>query len=68
MHVYTDDPAANPSAQGTLCTHYDGQMGDGETEELTCDNGPITGRFVRVTNTPAQYLSLCEVKVMAMPV
>ena len=42
-------------------------MGRGVTEDLPCCGAPITGRFVRVTDTPDEYLSLCEVQVMAVP-
>ena len=67
VHVYTEDPETNPTATGTLCWHYDGQAGDGETEELVCCDGPIRGRFVRMTNAPGFSLTLCEVQVMAVP-
>ena len=67
IHIYTEDPAANPSMSGTLCIHYDGIFGAGETEDMICRNGPIRGRYVRVTNTPGESLSLCEVQVMAVP-
>ena len=65
VYVYDEDPLTSPS--GTLCIHHDGPMGRGVTEELTCDNGPIRGRFVRVVNTPGRVLTLCEVQVMAVP-
>ena len=67
IHVYTDDPATNPDAQGTLCMHHHGSFGEGVTAELTCCYGPIRGRFVRVTNTAGEGLTLCEVQVMAVP-
>ena len=67
IDVYTDDPAANQSVTGTLCSHYDGPMEMGTTEERVCTNGPISGRFVRVTNAPGEVLSLCEVQVMVEP-
>ena len=67
IHVYVQDPATNPSASGALCAHHDGPMGSAETKELVCCDGPIRGRFVRIANTPGQYLTLCEVQVMAVP-
>ena len=68
VHVYMENPMINPSAPGTLCIHYDGPMAGGVTEKLICSNGPIRGRFVRVTNTPGEPLLLCEVQVMAVHV
>ena len=67
VHVHTENPATNQSASGALCFHYDGPMGAGVTEELVCCRGPMRGRFVRVTNTPGEILTLCEVQVMAVP-
>ena len=67
VHVYTENPSSNPSALGNLCSHYDGPMGGDVAEELVCCNGPIRGRYVRVTNTPSEYLTLCEVQVMSVP-
>ena len=66
IHTYTENPEINSSAPGTLCIHYDGPMADGVTEELVCSNGPIRGRFVRVTNSPGEPLVLCEVQVVAV--
>ena len=66
VRVYTENPMINQSAPGTLCIHYDGPMAGDVTEELVCCYGPTRGRFVRVTNTPGEPLSLCEVQVMAV--
>ena len=66
VHVYTENPMINSSAPGILCIHYDGPMATCVTEKLVCGNGPIRGRFVRVTNAPGETLTLCEVQVMAV--
>ena len=65
--VYEDDPATNPSAAGSLCIRYCGQMATGVTQELVCNDGPIRGRYIQVKNTAGQYLALCELQVMAVP-
>ncbi|XP_070175652.1 fucolectin-like [Littorina saxatilis] len=70
VHVYGEEPVTNQVASGTLCHHYNGPMGAGVTEDLPCYNAPISGRFVRVTNSVTNGddpLTLCEVQVMAVP-
>ncbi|XP_070178593.1 uncharacterized protein [Littorina saxatilis] len=66
VRVYTEDPTSNAANTGTLCFHYDGEMRSKETARLTCQSGPIKGRYVRVINSPNSHLTLCEVQVMAL--
>ncbi|KAK7096310.1 hypothetical protein V1264_005617 [Littorina saxatilis] len=67
VDVYDKDPEVYPGASFTRCYHYVGVMPAGVTEELVCDNKPIVGRVVRITDAPGEYLTLCEVQVMAVP-
>ncbi|XP_070208114.1 uncharacterized protein [Littorina saxatilis] len=67
VDVYDKDPVTYPEASVTRCHHHVGHMPRDVTEELVCDDPPITGRVVRVTNAPEEPLSLCEVQVLAVP-
>eukprot|EP00112_Aurelia_sp_Birch-Aquarium-sp1_P012301 Seg2589.1 transcript_id=Seg2589.1/GoldUCD/mRNA.D3Y31 product=Fucolectin-5 protein_id=Seg2589.1/GoldUCD/D3Y31 len=55
-----DDPQAN-----ALCVSQDQPFGCGETKELNCES-PTLGRFVFVTLRTTDYLTLCEVEVLAL--
>ncbi|KAK7111108.1 hypothetical protein V1264_014880 [Littorina saxatilis] len=66
VNVYTENPMTTPAAMEMLCYHYCGSMTQGATEELHCDSGVVTGRYVRLTNAPNEYLQLCEVQVFAL--
>ncbi|KAK7116128.1 hypothetical protein V1264_001867 [Littorina saxatilis] len=67
VDVYDKDPEMYPDATAQRCYHYVGSIPTGATEDLVCENRPIRGRVVRVTNAPGYVLSLCEVQVMAVP-
>ncbi|XP_070203106.1 fucolectin-6-like [Littorina saxatilis] len=67
VDVYDKDPEMYPNATAQRCYHYVGSMPSGATEELVCENRPICGHVVRVTNAPGEFLTLCEVQVMAVP-
>ena len=47
------------------CAYHKGAIGPGETEELECDQS-IFGRFVFVMLKVKEYLTLCEVEVLAV--
>ena len=50
--TYEIDPVAFPTAAATLCYSYVGMAGISEIINRTCTNGPIIGRYVRLTNGP----------------
>ena len=47
------------------CAYFPGSVGRGQTQDLTC-TPPKTGRYVYVTLRGTDYLTLCEVEVLAV--
>ena len=47
------------------CTYHGGSFGRGQTKALTCSQ-PKIGRYVFVKLRVNEYLTLCEVEVMAI--
>ena len=47
------------------CAYHGGSFGRGQTKALTCSQ-PKVGRFVFVKLRVNEYLTLCEVEVMAV--
>ena len=61
VEVFSLDPVTNPSEPATLCFHYPGDASDSEIITRDCLNGPLNGRYVRVTNGPRdEWLIICE--------
>ena len=61
IEVFTENPEENASATGALCYHHTGAMGNKAT--LHCNNGPLFGRYIRLTNQVIQSIHICEFEV-----
>ena len=63
IDLFNEDPTSSAYVVSTPCYFYDGMFPEGATETLLCQSGTVSGRYLRITNTEGQYLTLCEVEV-----
>ena len=65
VDIFAEDPRKMPGFPemlGNVCARWKPAVGLAQWVELTCDAGPIFGRFVRVVKWGLSYLTLCEVR------
>ena len=64
--VYTENPSTVPTATAAVCAMYSGPFPNAVTEAVPCTTQPVVGRYVRITDTPNEFLTLCEIQVNAV--
>ncbi|GFN83873.1 fucolectin-like [Plakobranchus ocellatus] len=65
IDIFRKDPRLEPTFPenfGQICAHQVDPVGASQWVELDCNNGPVTGQFVRIVKRSFEALTLCQVK------
>ncbi|GFN85637.1 fucolectin-like [Plakobranchus ocellatus] len=66
IDIFRKDPRLEPTFpenSGQICAHQVDPVGASQWVELDCNNGPVTGQFVRIVKRSFEALTLCQVQV-----